>query len=113
MNKVKGGIVRLVRGVETHPWAHQEAGYWRVQVEDSPVLGYVMRVRAELGDPFTYEVYADARNERGQRIWIHRDASLNAAVAWMMQRSDRLVAFAARHAPPAPTDVDEDPEADV
>ncbi|WP_227077697.1 hypothetical protein [Clavibacter nebraskensis] len=42
-NKVKGGIERLVRGVETHPWAHQEAGYWPFQVEDSPVLGYVLR----------------------------------------------------------------------
>ncbi|WP_414172989.1 hypothetical protein [Clavibacter tessellarius] len=36
VNKVKGDVTRLVRGVETHPWAHQEAGYWRVQVEDSP-----------------------------------------------------------------------------
>ncbi len=113
MNKVKGDVTRLVRDVETHPWAHLEAGYWRVQVEDSPVLGYVMRVRAELGDAFTYEVYADARNVRGQRIWVHREASLNAAVAWMMQRSDRLVAFAARHAPAAPADVDEDPAAGV
>jgi hypothetical protein len=68
VNEVKGAVTRLVRGVETHPWAHLEVGYWRVQVEDSPVLGYVMRVRAELGDPFTYEVYADARDERGQRI---------------------------------------------
>ncbi|CAM98515.1 hypothetical protein pCM2_0034 (plasmid) [Clavibacter michiganensis subsp. michiganensis NCPPB 382] len=113
MNKVKGDVTRLVRGLETHPWAHQEAGYWRVQVEDSPVLGYVMRIRAELGEPFTYEVYADARAERGQWIWIHREASLNAAVAWMMQRSDRLVALATQHAPPAPTDADEDPKAGV
>ncbi|MDO4030248.1 hypothetical protein [Clavibacter michiganensis] len=113
VNKVKGDVTRLVRGLETHPWAHPEAGYWRVQVGDSPVLGYVMRIRAELGDPFTYEVYADARNELGQRIWIHREASLNAAVAWMMQRSDRLVAFATRHAPPTPTDADEDPKAGV
>ncbi|WP_414171731.1 hypothetical protein [Clavibacter tessellarius] len=59
-----------------------------------PVLGYVMRIRAELGDPFTYEVYVDARNDRGQRIWVHREASLNAAVAWMMQRAGELVAFA-------------------
>ncbi|WP_316309471.1 hypothetical protein [Clavibacter michiganensis] len=110
VNKVKGNVARLVRDVETHPWAHQEAGYWRVQVEDHPVLGYVMRVRAELGDPFTYEVYADARNERGQRIWVHREASLNAAVAWMMQRSDRLVAFAARHTPTEPASADDDDE---
>ncbi|WP_175345520.1 hypothetical protein [Clavibacter tessellarius] len=37
---------RLVRGVETHPWAHQEAGYWHVQAEGPSVLGYVIRVRA-------------------------------------------------------------------
>ncbi|WP_244629291.1 hypothetical protein [Clavibacter capsici] len=78
VNKVKGGATRLVRGIETHPWA----GYWRVQVEDHPVLGYVMRLRAELGVPFAYEVYASARNERGQRIWVHQEAFANAAVAW-------------------------------
>jgi hypothetical protein len=107
VNKVNGDVDRLLREIETHPWAHPEAGYWRVQVENRPVLGYVMRVRAELGDPFTYEVYANARNDRGQRIWVHREASLNAAVAWMMQRSERLVALAVRTAPPAPTDVDD------
>lgn len=100
MNKVKGDVTLLVRGVETHPWAHQEAGYWRVQVEGHPVLGYVMRVRVELGNPFTYEVYANARNEHGQRIWVRREESLNSAVAWMMQSSDRLIAFAARNTPP-------------
>ncbi|PPF64712.1 hypothetical protein C5E16_14225 [Clavibacter michiganensis] len=103
MSKVKSkrnGIDSLVRSTAQHPWAHLEAGYWRVQVEDQPVLGYVMRVRAELGDSFTFEVYADARNERGQRIWVRRENSLNSSVAWMMQHADRLVAFAARHAPP-------------
>jgi hypothetical protein len=108
VNKVKGEVTLLVRGIETRPWAHLEAGYWRIQVEDSPALGYAMRVRAELGDPFTYEVYADARNERGQRIWVHREASSNAAAARMMPRSDRPVPFAARHAP-APADVLYDP----
>jgi hypothetical protein len=79
----------------------------RVQVEDQPVLGYVMRHRAELGDPFTFEVYADARNPRGQRIWVRREESLNSAVAWMMQNSGRLIAFAAQHAAAAPAAVDE------
>jgi hypothetical protein len=74
VNKVKGDVTRLVRGIETRPWAHQEAGYWHVQVDHHPVLGYVMRVPAELGDPFTYEVYANARNKRGERIWAHREA---------------------------------------
>ena len=110
MSKVKSkldGIDSLVRSTGRHPWAHLEAGYWRVQVEDQPVLGYVMRHRAELGDPFTYEVYADARNARGQRIWVRREESLNSAVAWMMQNSDRLIAFAAQHAAAAPASVDE------
>jgi len=98
VNKVKSGIASLVRDVGTHPWAHLESGYWRVQVEDRPVLGYVMRVRAELGAPFTFEVYADARNELGQRIWLRREESLNSAAAWMIQNSDRIIAFAARHA---------------
>ncbi|WP_316295624.1 hypothetical protein [Clavibacter michiganensis] len=101
MSKVKSkldGIDSLVRDVGAHPWAHLEAGYWRIQVEDRPVLGYVMRHRAELGDPFTFEVYADARNELGQRIWLRREESLNSAAAWMIQNSDRLIAFAARHA---------------
>lgn len=110
MSKVKSkldGIDSLVRGIGDHPWAHLEAGYWRVQVEDQPVLGYVMRVRAELGDPFTFEVYADARNARGQRIWVRSEASLNSAVAWMMQNSNRLIAYAAQRAAAAPSGVDE------
>ncbi len=110
MSKVKSkldGINSLVRSTGQHPWAHLEAGYWRVQVEDQPVLGYVMRQRAELGDPFTFEIYADARNARGQRIWVHREESLNSAVAWMMQNSDRLIVFAAQHAAAAPPAVDE------
>ncbi|MBF4622630.1 hypothetical protein [Clavibacter sp. VKM Ac-2542] len=110
MSKVKSkldGIDSLVRTTGQHPWAHLEAGYWRVQVEDQPVLGFVMRVRAELGDPFTFEVYTDARNARGQRIWVRREDSLNSAVAWMMQNSGRLIAFAAQHAAAAPAAVDE------
>ncbi|MDO4019617.1 hypothetical protein [Clavibacter michiganensis] len=101
MSKVKSkldGIDCLVRDVGAHPWAHLEAGYWRIQVEDQPVLGYVMRHRAELGDPFTFEIYADARNELGQRIWLRREESLNSAAAWMIQNNDRLITFAARHA---------------
>ncbi|MBF4632703.1 hypothetical protein ITJ42_15900 [Clavibacter michiganensis subsp. phaseoli] len=104
MSKVKSklnGIDSLVRSTGQHPWAHLEAGYWRVQVEDQPVLGFVMRVRAEIGDTFTFEVYADARNARGQRIWVRREESLNSAVAWMMQNSDRLIKFAAQHTTPA------------
>jgi hypothetical protein len=101
VSKVKSkldGIDSLVRSTGQHPWARLEAGYWRVQVEDQPVLGYVMRVRAEIGDTFTFEVYADARNARGQRIWVRREDSLNSAVAWMMQYGGRLIALAARQA---------------
>ena len=115
VSKVKStldGIDSLVRSTGHHPWAHLEAGYWRVQVKDRPVLGYVMRHRAELGDPFTFEVYADARNELGQRIWLRREESLNSAAAWMIQNSARLIAFAARHAavdePREPGDVSAD-----
>jgi len=107
VNKVKSNVSGLVRGIGDHPWAHLEAGYWRVQVEDQPVLGFVMRVRAEIGDTFTFEVYADARNARGQRIWVRSEDSLNSAVAWMMQNSDRLIVFAAQHADAAPAAVDE------
>jgi hypothetical protein len=91
-----GRIDRLIGTVGEHRWAHLESGYWRVQVEDQPVLGFVIRHRAELGDPFTFEIYADARNEQGQRIWLRGEESLNSAVAWMMQNGDRLIAFAAR-----------------
>jgi hypothetical protein len=104
------GIDSLVRSTGQHPWAHLEAGYWRVQVEDQPVLGYVMRHRAELGDPFTFEVYADARNSRGQRIWVRREESLNSAVAWMMQNADRLVSFAARSRHVQNEEPDQEPE---
>ncbi|MWJ83492.1 hypothetical protein, partial [Clavibacter michiganensis] len=99
MSKVKSkldGIDSLVRSTGQHPWAHLQAGYWRIQVEDRPVVGYVIRHRAELGDPFTFDVYADARNDQGRRIWIRREPSLDTAVAWMVQHSAELIAFAAR-----------------
>jgi hypothetical protein len=89
-------IDRLIASVGKHPSAHLEAGYWRVQVEDQPVLGYVVRHPDELGDPFAFEVYADARDDRGQRVRIRREESLNSAVAWMMQDGGRIVVFAAR-----------------
>jgi hypothetical protein len=98
VNEVRSSIDGLVRDVGDHPWAHLEAGYWRIQIEDRPALRYVMRVRAELGDPFSFEIYADARNELGQRIRLRHEESLNSAAAWMIQNSDRLIAFAARHA---------------
>jgi hypothetical protein len=113
VSKVKSkldGIDSLVRSTGQHPWAHLEAGYWRVQVEDQPVLGYVMRHRAELGHPFTFEVYADARNARGQRIWIRREESLNSAAAWMTQNADRLVSFAARSRQAEDEQLHEEPE---
>jgi hypothetical protein len=97
VSKVKSkldGIDSLVRSTGRHPWAHLEAGYWRVQVEDQPVLGYVMRQRAELGDPFTFKIYADARNALRQRIWVRREEFLNSAVAWMVPHRDGLVTLA-------------------
>ncbi len=56
-------------------------------------------------DPFTFEAYADARDELGQRIWPRREESLNLAAAWMLQNSDRLISFAGQHAAAA-SDVD-------
>jgi hypothetical protein len=106
------GMASLARHIGAHPWAHLEAGYWRTQVGDRPVLGYVMRHRAELGDPFTFEVYADAQNARGQRIWVRREESLNSAVAWMMQNSGRLIAFAEQYGPAAPVPVGREVDAD-
>ncbi len=111
------GINSLVRSTGQHPWAHLQAGYWRIQVEDRPVVGYVIRHRAELGDPFTFDVYADARNDQGRRIWIRREPSLDTAVAWMVQHSAELIAFAARSRSgsrgPAETTAAEHASADV
>ncbi len=111
------GIDSLERSTGQHPWAHLQAGYWRIQVEDRPVPGYVIRHRAELGDPFTFDVYADARNDQGQRIWIRREPSLDTAVAWMVQHSAELIAFAARSRSgsrrPAETTAAEHASADV
>ncbi len=120
VSKVKSkldGIDSLVRSTGQHPWAHLQAGYWRIQVEDRPVVGYVIRHRAELGDPFTFDVYADARNDQGRRIWIRREPSLDTAVAWMVQHSAELIAFAARSRSgsrgPAETTAAEHASADV
>ncbi|WP_181030613.1 hypothetical protein [Clavibacter michiganensis] len=97
-------LVDTAAGCSHVPWAACEAGYCRIQVEDRPVLGCMMRVRAELGDPFTFEVHTNARNELGRRIWLRHEKSLNSAAGWMMQNSERFSAFAARHAASATDD---------
>jgi len=116
-SKQSGDATGAISPAPEHPHAHPVRGAWLVRVGDGPALGWVLRHRADLADPFTYEVYACGLGSDGLRVWITRRDSLNAAVAWVMQHDERMLAFgrglradpaqpAGRHAGGGPPDAD-------
>ena len=95
-SKQSGDASGAISPVPEHPHAHPVRGAWLVRVGDGPALGWVLRHRADLADPFSYEVYACGLGADGLRVWVARRASLNAAVAWVVQHDRELLAFSAR-----------------
>ncbi|WP_445443613.1 hypothetical protein [Clavibacter sp. km1a] len=92
-SKQSGDAAGAISPVPRHPHAHPVRGAWIVRIGDGPALGWVLRHRADLADPFTYEVYACGLGSDGLRVWVARRDSLNAAVAWVVQHGDELLAF--------------------
>jgi hypothetical protein len=92
-SKQSGDAAGAISPVPRHPHAHPVRGAWIVRVGDGPALGWVLRHRADLADPFTYEVYACGLGPDGLRVWVARRDSLNAAVAWVVQHGDEMLAF--------------------
>jgi hypothetical protein len=95
-SKQSGDASGAISPAPEHPHAHPVRGAWLVRVGDGPALGWVLRHRADLADPFSYEIYACGLGDDGLRVWIARRDSLNAAVAWVIQHDRELVAYAAR-----------------
>jgi hypothetical protein len=95
-SKQSGDASGAISPVPEHPHAHPVRGAWLVRVGDGPALGWVLRHRADLADPFSYEVYACGLGADGLRVWVARRDSLNAAVAWVVQHDRELLAFSAR-----------------
>jgi hypothetical protein len=92
-SKQSGDATGAISPVPEHPHAHPVRGAWLVRVGEGPALGWVLRHRADLADPFAYEVYACGLGPDGRRVWVARRDTLNAAVAWVVQHGDELLAF--------------------
>lgn len=98
-SKQSGDASGSIDPVPEHPYAHPVRGAWLVRVGDGPALGWVLRHRADLAEPFSYEVYACGLGSDGLRVWVARRETLNAAVAWVVQHDRELVAFGQRLRP--------------
>jgi hypothetical protein len=81
-----------------HPHARFHQGAWRVQVASQPVLGYVVPTVRVAGAAPVFEVFADAVDESGRRVWVSTAVTLDAAVAWMREHDMELLSFAGEHA---------------
>jgi hypothetical protein len=92
-SKQSGDATGAISPVPEHPHAHPVRGAWLVRVGEGPALGWVLRHRADLADPFAYEVYACGLGPDGRRVWVARRDTLNAAVAWVVQHGDALLTF--------------------
>jgi hypothetical protein len=101
-SKQSGDAAGAISPAPEHPHARPVRGAWLVRVDEGPGLGWVMRHRTDLAEPFAYEVYACGLGEDGLRVWVARRDSLNAAVAWVLQHDRELLAFA-RGLRPDPT----------
>lgn len=71
------------RPPQSHPYAHGSFGFWVVQQKPAPPLGWVL-ARSDHG-VYVMDCYAYCRDEGGKRPWLKTFASLNSAVAWMLQ----------------------------
>jgi hypothetical protein len=94
--EVAANILR--RRIPTHPFAVPPIvgtfGVWQVRRDRDSPLGYVLS-RHELGG-FAFHGYAPGRDDGDGRPWLHREDSLNSAVAWMIQHERDLSALTGR-----------------
>lgn len=87
----------LRRPPRSHPHAHGGGGYWVVQRKPEPPLGWVINVDA--GGVWELAAYAYWRDKGGKRPWLKTFASLNSAVAWMLQHERDIRDLIDRNAP--------------
>lgn len=58
-------------------------GFWVIQVKPGPPLGWVLS--RSRGNAPSYHCYAYCRDQENRRPWLREFATLNSAVAWMLQ----------------------------
>lgn len=82
----------------SHPHAHAPTlgaqGFWVVQVKPGPPLGWVISRSA--GNGPRYHCYAYCRDQENRRPWLREFATLNSAVAWMLQHEPEIRELIAR-----------------
>lgn len=87
------------RPIPSHPFAvpavKDTFGAWQVRRDRRNPIGYVLH--RSLDGRTVYDAYAHCRDEGGKRPWLRTFASLNSAVAWMIQHEADLRAFNNRH----------------
>lgn len=87
----------LTRPAQSHPFAHGSFGFWVIRQEPAPQLGWVLA--RSVGGRWVFDAYAYCRDESGRRPWLRTFATLNSAVAWMLQHEREIRALIARSAP--------------
>lgn len=87
----------LRRPAQSHPFAHGSWGYWVVQRRPAPPLGWILT--RDLRGVWVFDCYARCRDSNGLRPWLRTEATLNSAVAWMLQHDREISALIARSAP--------------
>lgn len=82
----------LLRELPRHPHAYPPTpdaqGFWVVQVKPGPPLGWV--ISRSIGNGPRYHCYAYCRDHENRRPWLREFATLNSAVAWMLQHEAEL-----------------------
>jgi hypothetical protein len=81
-----------LRSSVSHPHAHPPTpgaqGFWVVQVKPGPPLGWV--ISRSVGNGPRYHCYAYCRDQENRRPWLREFATLNSAVAWMLQHEPEI-----------------------
>jgi hypothetical protein len=86
----------MKRPDQAHPHAHGSFGFWVVRQDPAPPLGWVL-ARSQSG-VWVFDAYAYCRDDSGRRPWLRTFATLNSAVAWMLQHERDIRALIARSA---------------
>jgi hypothetical protein len=91
----------------SHPHAHPPSpsahGFWVVQVRLGKPLGWV--IARSVGNGPRYHCYAYCRDQENRRPWLREFATLNSAVAWMLQHEPEIRTLISQCSP-EPSDVD-------
>lgn len=93
----------LSRKAPRHPHAYPPTpdaqGFCVIQVKAGPPRGWV--ISGSVGNGPRYHCYAYSRDTENRRPWLREFATLNSAVAWMLQHEPKIRELRAKLAPEA------------